>query len=547
MAAMPRTTATRTASRPGALLRRLSPLLVAALLMAGEPVIAPALAKPPAKVQKSQKAQKAQKVQKGAKAQKDQIAGKAAKATPSADAGLVQAGVPAQVAAALRRAGVPASATSFYVVKLGAPSARASWNAQQPMNPASTMKLVTTFAGLQLLGPEYRWQTSLYADAQPGFDGTVNGNVYLRGRGDPKLVPEEMAKLVASARAGGATAINGDLVLDRSYFADGLDGNGTIDGEAQRAYNVGPDALLYAFKTLSFTLTPDSVTQTVAVSVTPELAQLRLDNQLALTNGRCGDWQSRATPSVQPQSDGTVLASFAGDYSSDCGEHVLNIATLSHAEFTWGGFVAEWQRAGGRFTHLPALRSGKVPRGAVLLARHYGLPLSDIVRDINKFSNNVMARQLFLTIGAELDRGGPASPERSIRVVRRWLAKQGLDMPGLVLDNGSGLSREERISAYDMARLLQQAAASNVGPALVDSLPVLGVDGTLRNRLSGANAAGSAYLKTGTLADVRALAGYVDAEDGSRYVLVSMINHPNAAQAREAHDALMQWVYRGAP
>jgi len=159
--------------------------------MAGEPVIAPALAKPPAKVQKSQKAQKAHKVQKGAKAQKDQIAGKAAKATPSADAGLVQAGVPAQVAAALRRAGVPASATSFYVVKLGAPSARASWNAQQPMNPASTMKLVTTFAGLQLLGPEYRWQTSLYADAQPGFDGTVNGNVYLRGRGDPKLVPSK--------------------------------------------------------------------------------------------------------------------------------------------------------------------------------------------------------------------------------------------------------------------------------------------------------------------------------------------------------------------
>ncbi|WP_454734825.1 D-alanyl-D-alanine carboxypeptidase/D-alanyl-D-alanine endopeptidase [Cupriavidus necator] len=544
MAAMPRTTAARTASRPGALLRRLSPLLVAALLLAGGPALTPVLAKPPAKAVKATKAAKAERATKPATKP-----GKAARtaARTAADSALVQAGVPAPVAAALRRAGVPASAASFYVIRLGAPAARASWNAQQPMNPASTMKLVTTFAGLQLLGPDYRWQTSLYADTQPSGDGTVNGNLYLRGRGDPKLVPEEMAKLVASARAGGATTINGDLVLDRSYFADGLDGNGTIDGEVQRAYNVAPDALLYAFKTLSFTLTPDPLSQTVAVNVTPELAQLKLDNRLTLTNGRCGDWQSSASPTVAPQPDGTVLASFSGDYASDCGEHVLNIATLSHAEFTWGGFVAEWQRAGGRFTHVPALRSGQVPRGAVLLARHYGLPLADIVRDINKFSNNVMARQLFLTIGAEIERGGPASTERSVRVVQRWLARQGLDMPGLVLDNGSGLSREERISAYDMARLLQQAAASKVAPALIDSLPVLGVDGTLRNRLTRANAAGSGYLKTGTLADVRALAGYVDSAEGGRFVVVSMINHPNASQAQEAHDALMQWVYRGAP
>lgn len=501
------------------IIRSLLPLCAVALLLAAAPPAA--FAKPPE--------------------------ARAAKASAGADAGIVRAGVPVQVAAALRKAHVPASAASFYVIKVGAPAPRASWNAQAPMNPASTMKLVTTFAGLQLLGPDYRWQTSLYADNQPAGDGTVNGNVYLRGRGDPKLVPEEMAKLVASARVAGATTINGDLVLDRSYFADGLEGNGTIDGEVQRAYNVNPDALLYAFKTLSFTFTPDPASQTVSVAVTPALAQLKLDNRLALTNGRCGDWQAHATPSVAAQPDGTVLASFAGDYAADCGEHVLNIATLSHAEFTWGGFVAEWQNAGGRFTHLPALRSGKVPRGAVLLARHYGQPLGEIVRDINKYSNNVMARQLFLTIGAEIDRGGPASTERSARVVQRWLSRQGLDMPGLVLDNGSGLSREERISAYDMARLLQQAQASSVGPALVDSLPILGVDGTLRNRLTRANAAGNAYLKTGTLQDVRALAGFVDSLNGERYVVVSYINHPNASQAQEAHDALMQWVYRGAP
>ncbi|MDW3687837.1 D-alanyl-D-alanine carboxypeptidase/D-alanyl-D-alanine-endopeptidase [Cupriavidus sp. CV2] len=458
-----------------------------------------------------------------------------------------RSGLPGSVTAALKRAHVPASATSVYVIKVGAPAPRASWNAQTPMNPASTMKLVTTFAGLQLLGPGYRWQTALYADNQPGADGTVNGNVYLRGYGDPKLVPEEMAKLVNAARTAGATTINGDLVLDRSYFDATLDNGATIDGETQRAYNVSPDALLYAFKTLSFTITPDPVNQSVAVSVTPALAQLKLDNRLALSNGKCGNWSARARPAVTPQPDGTVLASFDGSYAADCGEHVVNIATLSHNEFAWGGFVAEWQLAGGRFTHQPALRMGRAPRNAFLLARHYGQPLSEIVRDINKFSNNVMARQLYLTIGAEMDRSGPASTTRSAKVVQRWLARQGLDMPGLVLDNGSGLSREERISAYDMSRLLQQALASEVGPVLMDSLPILGVDGTLRNRLTRAGAAGNAYMKTGTLNDVRALAGYVDALNGDRYVVVSYINHANAAQAREAHDALLQWVYQGAP
>lgn len=458
-----------------------------------------------------------------------------------------QSGLPSSVTTALARANVPLSASSFYVVKIGAPLARASWNAQTPMNPASTMKLVTTFAGLQLLGPNFRWQTALYADREPDAFGTVEGNIYLRGHGDPKFVPEEMVKLVDRVRRAGASTFTGDLVLDRSYFDAGLDNGATIDGETQRAYNVSPDALLYSFKTLSFTFAPDPASQTVAVSFTPPLAQLRLDNRLTLTNGRCGEWKARAVPALAPQPDGSVLASFDGSYAADCGEQVLNLAALSHNDFVAGGFVAEWEAAGGRFAHPPAVRVGKVPRGAILLARHYGMPLTDIVRDINKYSNNVMARQLYLTIGAEMDRGGPASTARSDRVIRRWLTRQGLDMPALVLDNGSGLSRDERISAYDMARLLQQALASDVGPSLLASLPVLGVDGTLRNRLTRTSAAGSGYLKTGTLADVRALAGYVDAVDGARYVVVAFINHPNAAQAQEAHDALLQWVYKGAP
>lgn len=456
-----------------------------------------------------------------------------------------RSGLPAGVTALLAQAKVPLSATSFYVIKQGAPAPVVTWNAQAPMNPASTMKLVTTFAGLQLLGPAFRWQTSLYAEREPDATGTV-GNVYLRGHGDPKLVPEEMVKLVSKARRSGVSTIAGDVVLDRSYFEDGLDNGGTIDGEVQRAYNVAPDALLYSFKTLSFTLRPDPSNQAVNVSVTPPLAQLRVDNRLTLDPGRCGDWRATATPSIRPQPDGTVLASFDGMFAADCGEQTLNLAALTHNDFIGGGFVAEWQAAGGLFARPPAIRSGRVPRPAFLMARHYGQPLTDVVRDINKYSNNVMARQLFLTIGAEIDRRGPASAAKSSAVIDRWLTRQGIDMSGLVLENGSGLSRKERISAYDLARLLQQAAASDVAADFIGSLPVLGVDGTLRNRLTRSAAMGHGHLKTGTLADVRALAGYMDSINGDRYVVVALINHPNASQAQAAHDALLEWVYRGA-
>lgn len=449
--------------------------------------------------------------------------------------------VPAAVAFALRKAQVPSDAISIYVIKVGTPAPVIAWNANRAMNPASTMKLVTTFAGLQLLGPQYRWQTAMYADAAP-MNGTVTGNIYLRGRGDPKLVPEELSKLIGHVHAAGVHTIDGNLVLDRSYFAADVPKASSLDGEDQKAYNVAPDALLYAFKTLSFTLTPDPVAQTVRIEATPPLAQLKIDNQLQLTNGACGDWRSRAGMRTQQQPDGMLQVSFSGNYASDCGERGWNVATLNHADFMWGGFVALWQQSGGNFSHMPGLREGTVPRNAVLLATHYGETLASVVRDINKFSNNVMARQLMLTIGAERGRR-PATPANASIVIRQWLSQQGLDMPELVIENGSGLSRIERISAANMGRLLLQASASEVGPLLHDSLPIAGFDGTMRKRLVSANAAGNAYIKTGTLEGVRAIAGYVDAVNGEKYIVVSMINHPNAAAAQAAHDALLQWVY----
>jgi D-alanyl-D-alanine carboxypeptidase/D-alanyl-D-alanine-endopeptidase (penicillin-binding protein 4) len=171
-----------------------------------------------------------------------------------------------------------------------------------------------------------------------------------------------------------------------------------------------------------------------------------------------------------------------------------------------GVFRQFWNESGG--TWNGSVRDGSVPSGARLIHTHESAALAEIVRDTNKFSNNIMARHLFLALGADMA-GAPASVDKTGRVIRQWLAGKGLSFPELALENGSGLSRIERISAKSLGELLLAAYKSPVMPELMASLPLAAVDGTMKKRLSGAEVAGQAHIKTGTLSGVRAIAGYV--------------------------------------
>ncbi|MBN3849203.1 D-alanyl-D-alanine carboxypeptidase/D-alanyl-D-alanine-endopeptidase [Paraburkholderia sp. Ac-20342] len=447
--------------------------------------------------------------------------------------------LPPQVMAGLHRAHVPLSSISVVVEKVGDRTPILALNAGKPMLPASTMKLVTTYSGLSILGPDYRWRTSAYSDGTLDASGVLHGNLYIQGTGDPKLVPEELIDLVQKIHKAGITGIDGALVLDKRYFDPSTRDLPPFDDDTTAPYNVGPDPLLYAFKSLSFTLTP-SADGTVAIDVLPALAQLRIDNQLHATNGPCRG--EAPTPSVTPQPDGTLVASFTGDLSMRCDARTVNVAVLDHSAFFAGGFLALWQQTGGTFHG--ATREGAVPLGAKLVATHEGPVLSDIVRDINKFSNNTMARNLFLTIGA-IEEHAPATPAKSVRAVEDFLRRDSLNTEYLTLENGSGLSRDEHVTALMLADLLQRANASPVAQVFVESLPIAGVDGTMRNRLTNQGAGGNAHIKTGTLRDVRAIAGYVASADGNSYIVVSLINDPHSEAARAAHDALLEWVYDG--
>ena len=450
------------------------------------------------------------------------------------------AALPPAIARAFLDEGIPLTAVGVYVREIGASRPVLSHQANQAMNPASTMKLLTTFAALELLGPDYRWKTEAYADGQI-TGATLDGNLLLKGYGDPKITIEQFQALIAALRATGLSTIRGDLVLDRSYFAPAPHDPAAFDAEPLKPYNVGPDALLVNFKSVRFAFAPNAADNAVAVSVEPPLASVMLHGAPKLTSGECNDWRSGLGATFVNHAE-TAGADFSGLYPAACGEHEWYVALLDHPHYVLAMFTYYWKEAGGSFAG--SVRDGRVPPGAKPIATLQSPPLYDAVRDINKLSNNVMARQLFLTLATSAY-PPPATTERAAETVRRWLVQQKLHFPELVLDNGSGLSRRERIAAQSLAQLLLAADASKLRTDFVSSLAVAATDGTVRKRFADEDVADWALLKTGSLEGVRALAGYVYAADGRRYVVVCLVNHPNAARAQRALDMLVERIYAG--
>ena len=449
--------------------------------------------------------------------------------------------LPEPVARALAQAGIPESATAFYVHEIGAERPLLAAGAERAMNPASTIKLVTTYAALELLGPAFQWVTDAHAEG--GLNGTVlTGDLVLKGRGDPKLTLESFWLLLRALRNRGISEIRGDLVLDRSYFAPNNHDPARFDDQPVRPYNTGPDALLVNFKAIRLFFVPDIEARLVRILAEPPLPQVQVINRVALVDGPCGDWVNRLKVDAQGGSAAARLT-FKGRYAASCGERERSYSVLAHAHYVLGLFRELWRELGGTFTGT--VRDGTASPDARFIAAVSSPALSEVVRDMNKFSNNVMARQLYLTLGAE-GFGEPGTEGKSERIIREWLAGKGLTVPELVLENGSGLSRAERISARSLGLLLLTSYKSPVMPEFLASLPLAAVDGTMKKRLGTAGVAGQAHIKTGSLTGVRAIAGYVLDASGRRLVVVSMVNHPNAVAAEAAQDALLDWVHQGA-
>lgn len=443
--------------------------------------------------------------------------------------------LPASVAQAFRQAGIPAAAIGAYAQEVVAGRTLISANAQTPLSPASTIKLVTTQAALQVLGPTYTWKTGAYATGAQRGD-VLEGDLVMRGGGDPRFNMESLWLFLRQIREKGIRQIDGDLVLDHSLFEARSFDAAEFDNAPLKPYNAGPDALLLNYHAFALRLVPDQASGRARVSVEPPVAGLPVSGP-ALVDGECGNWNAGLAPSLTDQ--GIVID---GTYPYACGENVLyaHPYQMSRAAYFGAVFRRLWGEMGG--TLAGRVRDGMLPPDARLVGEWQSAPLTQVIQDINKFSNNVMARQLLLTLAAQTSQA-PANPENGTVAVRAWLQSRGIEAADLVLENGSGLSRGARISAITMGRMLLAAYNSPTMPEYIASLPLVAYDGTMKKRLRDRPVAGRAHIKTGSIAGVRAVAGYVMAASGKWYALVCMVNHQNSAAAREPLDLLVQWVY----
>ncbi len=447
--------------------------------------------------------------------------------------------LPAKVEQALKANKISNNSLSVMTVPLNGQTGGLQFNADVSVNPASTMKLVTTFAALELLGPNHQWKTEFYADG-PLKDGVLHGNLYLKGGGDPKLNMEKLWLLLRDLRINGVRQVQGDLVLDRSFFvAPQLPAFNDDGGDANKPFLVKPDSLLVNLKAQRFITRAED--GKVSIAMDPPIATVRIDNQVRLLKAaKCPSWPDIRYNAVD-QYDGTTLI-VSGQLAEGCSAQTY-LSLLDHPSYAAGAVRGIWQELGG--TIFGKDRQGTVPEDARILVRAFSPDVVEIVRDINKYSNNTMARQLFLSIGAQLRTEADKDDAMAAqRVIRNWLARKGITAPHLVMENGSGLSRAERISAREMALILQAAWRSPYAAEFRSSLPLVAMDGTMRRRLQRTPLVGEAHIKTGTLNNVRAIAGYSRDSNGQDWAVVAILNDPKPWGASSILDQVLLETYK---
>jgi len=446
--------------------------------------------------------------------------------------------LPVNVRSVLKVRKLPEASLSLYVENLDTGDVLLSWNEAEPRNPASVMKLVTTLVALDRLGPAYTWKTEIYAIGDIKGD-TLEGDLLLKGYGDPFLVTERVWQMFRNLRLTGLRKITGDLLLDDSYFNVAEHDPAAFDRQPLRAYNVEPNALMMNFKVARFYFQPEGDGTGVVIRMYPQLDNLEVVNQLSTRTGSCRGYQRGIA--IVPNENYNRFT-FTGRFPQGCDIYAMDRAAMSHNAFVYGLFQSIWRELGGEFDGGWKNASPAVAKDPLLIFD--SLPLADIIRKVNKHSNNVMARQLLYTIAAE-SHGSPATEDAGRRAIIEWFDERGLDYANISLDNGAGLSRTSRMSARQMAELLKYAYRQPYMPEYLSSMSLPGLDGTMSRRFREDSLTGRAHIKTGSLDDVNAIAGYVQTKSGARYAVVSMQNHTEVHRGpgEEVQEALLRWLY----
>ncbi|MCP1772782.1 D-alanyl-D-alanine carboxypeptidase/D-alanyl-D-alanine-endopeptidase (penicillin-binding protein 4) [Neisseria perflava] len=417
-------------------------------------------------------------------------------------------------AAALDFGRIPPNEISVYVQELDSGRVVVDHRSMAVVNPASTMKLVTAFTAFQVLGKDYRWPTEWKSNAAIR-NGTLEGNIYWVGSGDPVFNQEDLQAMQQGLRDKGIRKISGQLVLDRSLWGD-VRNDKEFAADTAEAYMTPPDPNMLAYKVVW--LKPQRNAQgEVDIQTKPLLPEIKVDNKVTLTSSAAEC--TVLSRHMRANYAGGVLH-VSGKIPASCLEQEMYVNMLTVKDFAYRSFVNTWRNAGGEISD--GLQTAVTPPNAQVLVRHLSPLLQDILTEMNKHSNNLIARSVYLKLGGSPD--VQTALQQAEAVVRRELAAAGVDTEGLVLENGAGLSRKERVSAKLLAQMLEKAYFSPFKQEFIHTLPIAGTDGTLKKRLKQAGT--PLRLKTGTLKDVRALAGYWLGE--KPMIVVAVINSPHS-------------------
>ena len=444
--------------------------------------------------------------------------------------------LPSSISQTLKRHGIPVSDVSIEIRDIESNQSILSVNSNVYRNPASVIKLLTTLAAIELLGPQHQWETRYYVDGKIRDDMLV-GNLILRGGGDPFLTVDRLWSHVVTLRGLGIRNITGNLIIDNTLYDIPKHDRSAFDGAPNRLYNVGPDAALVNFSANHLVIQP--LAGRISVRNAPPLEGMNLISQLKPKPGKCR-YKTRGWSYRVEQNMDNIEVRFEGAYSTNCGVYSISRSLLPNNEYTYRLFKRLWIQSGG--TLGGPYRVAPLPENSQLLSSHSSVPLADLITSINKYSNNVMARMLFLNLDAE-NEDDRATLSGARDKLANWLLSNNIEIPDLYVDNGSGLSRATRITSKGIAELLDLAWQSLYRPEFLSSLPLVGLDGTMKKRLTNSSLAGRARIKTGSVKGVRSMAGYIVASDNRTYSVTVLIQSNNVTfqNGNQVQDAVLEW------
>jgi D-alanyl-D-alanine carboxypeptidase/D-alanyl-D-alanine-endopeptidase (penicillin-binding protein 4) len=444
--------------------------------------------------------------------------------------------LPVEIDSMIKKLGIKPSNLSIYIADSKTQKVLASFRESASMRPASVIKLATTYASLLEMGPDFRWPTQFFYTGSYE-NGKIGGDLIVKAYGDPTLSCRDIPSIVDRLVSLGVKGIDGDIVIDRSFFSvDGRIASG-FDSNRYSEYNAMPDALMFDDHLCKIIVDPRSGKASVSKAI--DVPDYRVVNRIKVTNKRCTSRYSWPMVRIREE-NGIPTVFLSGTLSKRCSpRHIGKVLSRTYAEF-FQALKSEFVKKGVKFDG--GMRLENLSPDARLLMTHYARPLIDIVAKTNKKSNNLYARHIFLLVGARV-LGSPATVEKGRIAVHSIFEKRGIFGPETILDNGCGLSRTARTTASSLYLLLQDAYR-NFGDRWMKALSIAGRDGTIRRRFRNSVVRGKAWMKTGTLKDAKNIAGYVKGGSGRLYTVVILYNGNRKWLASTLQNRIITWLVK---